>query len=95
MRGSLFKLVVLRVVGSVGEVKNDFQKSRQTGGRGLRLPEKNGPRFLVLPRPAPYQALGSCPAGPGPLKTLLVTTTHVIRRKERVAQGDLGGRKKG
>jgi len=39
MIGSLLKQVALRAVGIVGEIKNAFDRSRQGGGKSLRLPE--------------------------------------------------------
>ena len=40
--GSLLRQVVLGTVGAVGEIKDAFEKSRQGGGKGLRLPEMLG-----------------------------------------------------
>ena len=37
--GSLLKQISLGAVGNVGEIQNAFEKSRQGGGNGLRLPE--------------------------------------------------------
>ena len=42
MIGGLLRQVVLGVVGSVGEIKGAFEKSRQGGGIGLRLQEMLG-----------------------------------------------------
>ena len=42
MIGSLLKQIALGAVGMVGEIKNAFEKSRQGGGKGLRLPEMVG-----------------------------------------------------
>ena len=39
MIGSLLKQITLGVVGNVGDIQNAFEKSRQGGGKGLRLPE--------------------------------------------------------
>ena len=40
--GSLLKQVALGAVGTVGEIKDAFDKSRQGGGKCLRLPEMLG-----------------------------------------------------
>jgi len=42
MIGGLLRQVVLGAVGNVCEIKNAFEKSRQKGGKGLRLPEMLG-----------------------------------------------------
>ena len=39
MIGCLLRQIALGVVGKVGEIQNAFDKSRQGGGKGLRLPE--------------------------------------------------------
>ena len=39
MIGSLLGQIALGVVGNVGEIQNAFEKSRQGGGKGLRLSE--------------------------------------------------------
>jgi len=39
MIGSLLRHIALGEVGVVGEIQNAFKKSRQGGGKGLRLPE--------------------------------------------------------
>ena len=39
MIGSLLRQISLGGVGNVGEIRNAFSKSRQGGGKGLRLPE--------------------------------------------------------
>ena len=39
MIGSLLRQIALGVLGNVGEIQNAFEKSRQGGGKGLRLPE--------------------------------------------------------
>ena len=42
MIGGLLKQVALGLVGSVAEIQNAFDKSREGGGKGLRLPEMVG-----------------------------------------------------
>ena len=39
MIGSLLRHIALGTVGNVGEIQKSFEKSRQGGGNGLRLPE--------------------------------------------------------
>ena len=39
MIGSLLKQIPLRPVGNTGEIQKSFEKSREGGGKGLRLPE--------------------------------------------------------
>ena len=39
MIGSLLEQIALRAVGNVGEIQKYFEKSREGGGKGLRLPE--------------------------------------------------------
>jgi len=39
MIGSLLRQIALRIVGTVGEINNAFEKSRQGGGKGLLLPD--------------------------------------------------------
>ena len=39
MIGGLLRHIALGEVGNVGEIQNAFEKSRQGGGKGLRLPE--------------------------------------------------------
>ena len=39
MIGGLLKHIALGEVGNIGEIQNAFKKSRQGGGKGLRLPE--------------------------------------------------------
>ena len=39
MFGSLLRQIALGEVGNVGEIQSAFKKSRQGGGKGLRLPE--------------------------------------------------------
>jgi len=38
MIGSLLSQVALGAVGNIGEIQNAFEKSKQGGGKGLRLP---------------------------------------------------------
>lgn len=39
MMGCLLRQVAFGAVGTIGEIRNAFEKSRQRGGKGLRLPE--------------------------------------------------------
>ena len=39
MIGGLLRHIALGEVGNIGEIQNAFEKSRQGGGKGLRLPE--------------------------------------------------------
>ena len=39
MIGGLLRHIALGEVGNIGEIQNAFKKSRQGGGKGLRLPE--------------------------------------------------------